>query len=324
MKAAARVQPAVADLVAPLRVQAVELGQRLEPPGGPETTLQVAHCRLDRALLPRRPWRARMRMKAIVTTQMRERGFQTIRSPSRRATTERRLSYTHSRGTPPNTPTHAHAPPRTTRPSSPTKRTPSAHPNTAGSQQAHTRAAPAPTTTAATASPPNPPATPAPAVPRALRRPHIHRPQPLQMRLHQPHRPRVAVLGTQKLRHPRRLDLRPLLNQLPQHPLQRIQHRPRRRPPIHRRLHTASQPSNRPSIHPQPPRNLPLRHPSAHTPAPSPNPTRSATPSASSLNTRSSTPPSTGQRTRSTAQRVAHYSTTDPGAVSSCARQQAL
>ncbi len=95
----------------------------------------------------------------------------------------------------------------------------------------------------------------------ALSGPHRPRPQPLQVRLHQPHRARVPVLRAQDLRHPRRLDQRPLPKQPPQHRLQHVKLRPSRRAPVARRLIARDQPRDRPPIDPQPHRDLPPRDP---------------------------------------------------------------
>jgi Chain length determinant protein len=69
------------------------------------------------------------------------------------------------------------------------------------------------------------------------------------------------ALVAENLRQPRRLDLRPLLKQPPQHRLKRIKLRPGQRPPVTRRLITRAQPRDGPPIDPQPRRNLPLRDP---------------------------------------------------------------
>ena len=74
-------------------------------------------------------------------------------------------------------------------------------------------------------------------------------------------RAHIAVVVAQDLRHPRRLDLRPPLQQPADHRLQRIQHRARRRALITRRLARLGQPLDRPPVDPQPPRDLALRHP---------------------------------------------------------------
>jgi hypothetical protein len=79
--------------------------------------------------------------------------------------------------------------------------------------------------------------------------------------LDQVDRPLVAVLLAQELRRPRRLDLRPLLEQPPQDPLEGVELGIRRRPPVAGRLHAPRQPRHRPPIHLKPPRDLPLRDP---------------------------------------------------------------
>jgi hypothetical protein len=96
---------------------------------------------------------------------------------------------------------------------------------------------------------------------RPLRRPRAARAQRGQAPLDQIYRSRVAVVRAQDLRHPWRLDLRPLLQQPPQHRFERIEHRPLRYPPIARRLVSLQQPPHRPPIDPQPRRDLPLRDP---------------------------------------------------------------
>ncbi len=65
---------------------------------------------------------------------------------------------------------------------------------------------------------------------RPLRRPLHPRPQPRQPAPNQIHRPPIAMLLPEQLSQPRRLDLRPLLQHLPDHPHQPIKLRPRRRP----------------------------------------------------------------------------------------------
>src|SRR5206468_701305 len=71
-KAAARVPAPVADLVAPVGVQTVELAQRAEAARRPEAGLQVAHRRLDRALLARRCRRTGVRVEGVVAAQVQE------------------------------------------------------------------------------------------------------------------------------------------------------------------------------------------------------------------------------------------------------------
>jgi hypothetical protein len=78
-----------------------------------------------------------------------------------------------------------------------------------------------------------------------LRRPHSRRPKLTQPPLDQIHRTHVAVLVAQQLGRPRRLDLRPLLEQTTQHRLERIELRGRRRSPITQRLLAPRQPGNR-------------------------------------------------------------------------------
>src|SRR6266536_2908846 len=133
----------------------------------------------------------------------------------------------------------------------------------------------------------------------------------------------VAVVVAQDLRQPRRLDLRPLLQQPPQQRLQRIQLRPRRRPPIPRRLVARQKPRDRPPIDPQPPRYLPPRDPIRRQ-----RPHLCPLQRAPHLRTSRSTSPteraSKARRTRSPTPRVAHFSIADPGAVLGCAHQTSL
>jgi hypothetical protein len=96
---------------------------------------------------------------------------------------------------------------------------------------------------------------------RPLRRPHLTRAELRQALLDEVDRPLIAIVGPEDLRHARRLDLRPLLQQLPQHRLERIEHRPLRRPRIARRLRRLDQPVHRAPIDPQPRCDLPLRDP---------------------------------------------------------------
>ena len=77
-------------------------------------------------------------------------------------------------------------------------------------------------------------------------------------------RERCTVLVAQQLRRSRRSDLRPLLEQAPQHWLEGIELRHNRRSPVARRLLAPRQPGNRPPIDPQPTRDLPLRDPVRH------------------------------------------------------------
>ncbi len=94
-----------------------------------------------------------------------------------------------------------------------------------------------------------------------LRRPLWPGPQQREALADQVNRARVAVVVAQDLRHPRRLDIRPIRHELPHDHLKRVQHRTRRRPPIARRLRRLNQPLHRPPIDPQPPRDLALRNP---------------------------------------------------------------
>ena len=92
-------------------------------------------------------------------------------------------------------------------------------------------------------------------------------------------RPLIAVVIAQDLRHPRRLDVLEVLDELAQHRLQRIQHRSRRRPRIARRLGRRDQPRRRPPVDPQPPRDLARSRPRPRpSPSPQPTPTRCAPP----------------------------------------------
>jgi hypothetical protein len=94
----------------------------------------------------------------------------------------------------------------------------------------------------------------------ALRRPHRRRTQRAQASTHDVDRTEVAVL-TQDLGHPRRLDLRPPLDQPPQHRLEVIHLRASRGASISRRLVTREHPRDRAPVDPQPARDLPLREP---------------------------------------------------------------
>src|SRR5581483_12071604 len=60
----------VADVVAPVDVLLVELGEQAEASRRPEAALEIADGGFDRALLARRRRRARMRVEAEVATQM--------------------------------------------------------------------------------------------------------------------------------------------------------------------------------------------------------------------------------------------------------------
>jgi hypothetical protein len=96
---------------------------------------------------------------------------------------------------------------------------------------------------------------------RPLRRPLRPRPQQRQAPADQIDRPRVAMLVAQDLRHPRRLDVLPVGDQPAKHRLERVEHRPRRRPRIARRLARLDHPLDRPPIDSKPPGDLALRHP---------------------------------------------------------------
>src|SRR5204862_8332758 len=71
-EAAARVAAPVADLVAPVGVQTIELAQRAEAARRPEARLEIAHRRLDRALLPRRRRRTGVRVEGVVAAGVQE------------------------------------------------------------------------------------------------------------------------------------------------------------------------------------------------------------------------------------------------------------
>jgi hypothetical protein len=155
-------------------------------------------------------------------------------------------------------------------------------------------------------------------IPGPLRRTHRRRTQPLHVLLHETHRPRVAVLVAQDLRQPRRPDPRPLLQQPQQHRPQRIELRPRRRPPIARRLGAPRESSHSPPIHPQPPSDLALRDPVRHQ-RPHPRPLQRAPHLRTSRSTTPTRRASKATRTRSATQQVVHFSITDSGAVLGCA-----
>src|SRR5262249_52139420 len=71
--------------------------------------------------------------------------------------------------------------------------------------------------------------------------------QPLQVLLHEAHRPGVAVLVSQDLCHLRRLDVRPLLQQPSEHRLEWIEFRASGRSPVPRRPLAPRQPRDRPA-----------------------------------------------------------------------------
>jgi hypothetical protein len=93
-----------------------------------------------------------------------------------------------------------------------------------------------------------------------LRRPHRPQAQLAQPTAHDTDRGHVAVLARHS-RRSRRLDLRPFLEQAPQHRLEPIELRPHPSPPITRRLTARQQPRDRTPVDPQPLRDLPLRQP---------------------------------------------------------------
>jgi hypothetical protein len=93
-----------------------------------------------------------------------------------------------------------------------------------------------------------------------LRRPLRAWPQSREPLADQIDRPAVAVVIAQDLRHPRRLDVRPIRQQPTHDRFQGIQDRTRRRPRIPRPLRRLDQPLHRPPVDPQPPRDLALRH----------------------------------------------------------------
>jgi hypothetical protein len=93
-----------------------------------------------------------------------------------------------------------------------------------------------------------------------LRRPLGARPQRRHPLADQIDRAAIAVVIGQQLGDPRRPDVRALLQQPPDHRLERIEHRPRRRALIARRLAGLDQPPDRPAVDPQPPGDLALRH----------------------------------------------------------------
>ncbi len=84
-------------------------------------------------------------------------------------------------------------------------------------------------------------------------------PDPCHALSDQVDRARVAVIVAKQLGHPRRLDIRPVLDQLADHPLERIEHRARRLTAIARRLAALGQPLDRSRIDPEPLRDLSSR-----------------------------------------------------------------
>jgi len=94
---------------------------------------------------------------------------------------------------------------------------------------------------------------------RALRRAHACRAQAAQVLAHESLGAAEAVLEAQDLGDPRRLDLRPLLDELAQNRLEQVELRAEPSAAIVRRLVAASEPYHRAAIDPQPPRDLPLR-----------------------------------------------------------------
>jgi hypothetical protein len=98
------------------------------------------------------------------------------------------------------------------------------------------------------------------AVAGALRRPLGRRPQLAQAAIDDADRAVVAALA-QELGHPRRLDLRPLLEHTPQERLKRVELRALARAAVARRLIRVEQAADRAPVNPKPPRKLALRQP---------------------------------------------------------------
>ena len=318
--AAGRVPAPVADPIAPVGVLLVQLGKRAEAPGRPEAALEVANRRFHRALLARRGRRARRRVEAVVAAQM-----QKARTPDDLvafAAGDRRAEVVvDALARHPTKPLERMHVPLQKRLGSHLKREEDSL--RARVRQARDQRVHAPLTTCDR----RPRRHLAPVelqhltgpVAGPLRRPHRPRPQLLQMRPHQTLRAGVAIVGAQDLRQARRLDLRPLLQKPPQHRLQWIKLRARRRAPVARWLVGRDHPRDRPPVDPQPRRDLPLRQTICRQ-RPHPRPLQRAshlrTPRSTSPTERASKP----ARTRSTTSRVVHFSITDPGAVLGCRR----
>ena len=274
------------DPVTPAGVDVVELGQIREPPRRPEPRLVIADGALDRPLLPRRLGRAGVRVEGVVAAQLREPRIPVddLTAVDALAAGDRRPevvidTLARNAAQPLERPDMAlqkgldrHVE-REVRRRRPRER-----------QRADQRVdAPLP------AGDPRPRRHLSPIdlqhlprpIARLLRRPLRPRPQHRQPLADQINRPAVAVLIAQDLGHPRRLDLRPPLEQPAQHHrLQRIQHRPRRRPRIARRLRRLDQLRRRPPVDPQPPCDLASSRPHPRpSPSPQPTPTRCAPPS---------------------------------------------
>jgi hypothetical protein len=255
------VTAAVADLITPVGVLPVELAQAAETAGGPEAGLKVAHRPFDRALLPRCCRRASVRVEGVVAAQVQEAvipddlvalaagddrtqvvvdalarhtlqplertGMSLQEGLDRHLEREERGLRTRvrERG---NKRVHPPLPASDLRPR-----------RHLGPVQLHHL--------------PRPVAGP-------LRRPHLAWTKLAQPTPHDVDRADIAVLA-QHLGRPRRLDLRPLLNQPPQHGLEAIEARASRRTPVARRLLASEHPGDGAPVDPQPARDLPLREP---------------------------------------------------------------
>jgi hypothetical protein len=250
-EATSRVHAHVGHAIAPAHVLLVELAEAAEAAGRPETALEIAHRRLDRSLFARRRRRAGGGAEAVVAAQVQEarrphdpvalaagdRGAQVVVDALARHTAqppegahmplEKRLGR------------HLEAEERRLRTRVGQRADERVHASlTTGECRSRRHLRPVQLQHL-----PRPVAGP-------LRRPDRARPQLPQPPLHQINRAVVAVLVAQKLGRARRLDLRPLSDQPPQHRHERIQLRARRRSPIPRRLHAPCQPGDRPPIHP--------------------------------------------------------------------------
>jgi hypothetical protein len=292
-----RVQSSVANAVAPVDVLPLELTQIGETARWPEAALEVAHPRFDSALLARTRRRARARVEAVVAAQVQEAvtpdHLITLAASDDRAQVVVDALARHTAQ--PLERAHVPLEKRLERQVEREERRLRTRVRQRRNQRVHPPLPPRHGRPGRHLAPIELQHLPRP-IARPLRRPHRRRPQLLQASLHQPHRAGVAVVVAENLRQPRRLDTRPLLEQPPQHRLQRIELRPGRRPPIMRRLITPRQPGDRAPVDPQPLCDLALRDPvrrsrrrstrtSRPTPAPAPTPTSSAPPHPSLDNT---------------------------------------
>ena len=261
-EAAGCVPAGVADLLAPVGVPAVELGERAETPRRPEAALEIPHRRLDRALLARRRRRAGRRVEGVMAAQVEEaaipedlvalaagddRAQVVVDALARHAAQPLERAYVPLQE---RLERHLEAEERRLRARVGQARNEHVDaPLTAEQLRAvrHLRPVELQHLTRPVAGP--------------LRRPHRRRPQLTQPALGDVDRTAVTEVGAQELGRPRRPDQRPLLQQAPQHRLERVKLRAHRRPSVARRLTARGQASDRPPTDPEPPRDLPLRQP---------------------------------------------------------------